>query len=82
MTLIAWTEYLALGTLATITAFGLSLCAAWLLSRFVFETALAVPVGQLALACVLMIAATTATGLLASRRVYQQPPLDVLRTEL
>jgi putative ABC transport system permease protein len=75
-------EYLWLGLLATFTGITLSLIAAWSLSRFVFKvpfnidwlTLLSTPLSITALVVII--------GLLNSRQVVSESPLEVLRQEV
>jgi putative ABC transport system permease protein len=75
-------EYLWLGLLATFTGVTLSLIAAWSLSRFVFKvpfnidwfTLLSTPLSITALVVII--------GLLNSRQVVSESPLEVLRQEV
>jgi putative ABC transport system permease protein len=75
-------EYLWLGLLATFTGVTLSLIAAWSLSRFVFRvpfnidwmTLLSTPLSITALVVII--------GLLNSRKVVSESPLEVLRQEV
>jgi putative ABC transport system permease protein len=75
-------EYLWLGLLSTFTGVTLSLIAAWSLSRFVFKvpfnidwlTLLSTPLSITALVVII--------GLLNSRKVVSESPLEVLRQEV
>ncbi|MDZ7881221.1 MAG: FtsX-like permease family protein [Saprospiraceae bacterium] len=75
-------EYLWLGLLATFTGVSLSLIAAWSLSKFVFKvpfnidwlTLLSTPLSITALVVII--------GLINSRRVVSESPLEVLRQEV
>jgi putative ABC transport system permease protein len=75
-------EYFWLGLLATFTGVSLSLIAAWSLARFVFKvpfnidwlTLLSTPLSITALVVVI--------GLLNSRKVVSESPLEVLRQEV
>jgi putative ABC transport system permease protein len=75
-------EYLWLGLLSTFTGVSLSLIAAWSLSKFVFKvpfnidwlTLLSTPLSITALVVII--------GLLNSRRVVSESPLEVLRQEV
>jgi putative ABC transport system permease protein len=74
-------EYLALGSLAVLTALLLSGGAAWLIMKLVFDTPFAVPAGPLAGLALGVIALTLAVGLANSLEVLRKTPLEVLRTE-
>jgi putative ABC transport system permease protein len=73
-------EYAMLGLIAALAGLGLAIGAAWALARWVFESPFGVPSAVVALAA-LMIGGTTLMGLLNSRDVVVQPPLEVLRGE-
>ncbi len=78
---ILFAEYAALGLLSALTGIVLSVAAAWTLCHFVFDVHFAWQIAPLLVAAFAVPALTTATGLLMSRGVLNQPPLAVLRAE-
>lgn len=74
-------EYLALGTLAALTGAVLAVAGSWALTTFVFKIAWSLPLLPLALSFLLAAGLTLLIGLLASRGVCDQPPLEILRAE-
>ena len=72
-------EYLLLGGLATLTGMGLALTGGWILARFVFDIAFAIPFVPLALIFTLVIGLTILLGMLNIHGVISRPPLEVLR---
>lgn len=75
-------EYAVLGILASLTGIVLALAAGWMISMFVFEADLVVPVPSLLLIMGSVIALTLGIGHLNSRGVYARSALDVLRSEV
>ncbi len=73
-------EYAMLGLIAALAGLGLAILAAWALAHWVFESPFGVPPAVMALAA-LIVGGTTLMGLLNSREVVVQPPLEVLRGE-
>ncbi len=78
---ILFVEYLFLGTLAVLLALLLSTGAAWLLMKYLFESAFAFPALPLAVLAAGVLALTIAVGLLNSTEVFRKTPLEVLRAE-
>jgi putative ABC transport system permease protein len=74
-------EYSVLGVLATVTGGGLAVMGNALLAKFVFKTAVVLPVPALLISMAAVVAVTLITGLLANRGVVDHPPLEVLRQE-
>ena len=74
-------EYAVLGTLSVLAAVLLSSLAGWALVRFVFDGRFALPLFELALLLVSVLALTVAVGLAGSTEVWRRPPLEVLRAE-
>jgi putative ABC transport system permease protein len=74
-------EYAVLGTLSVLAAVLLSGLAGWALVRFVFDGRFALPLFELALLLVSVLALTVAVGLAGSTEVWRRPPLEVLRAE-
>ena len=74
-------EYAVLGVLATLTGGGLAVLGNALLAKFVFKTAVSLPVPALLGSMATAVAVTLVTGLLADRGVADHPPLEVLRQE-
>jgi putative ABC transport system permease protein len=75
-------EYFFLGALAAFTGVVLSLAGSWLLARYTFETAFAVPWLPLLLVFIAICFLTVGIGLANSRAVVNRPPLEVLREEV
>jgi len=75
------TEYIALGTLASVVAVGLSTAAAWGIVTFVFDSPFHLPFMQLAGLAVGLVGITVIVGLWNSTEVFRAPPLAVLRAE-
>ena len=75
-------EYAVLGILASLTGIALALAAGWMISMFVFEADLVVPVPSLLLIMGAVIALTLGIGHFNSRGVYARSALDVLRSEV
>ena len=73
------TEYLALGTLASLTGLFLAVVAAWSLARGVFEVRYLPSPASLVWLWTLVAALTVAVGLLGSMGLLGRPPLPVLR---
>jgi putative ABC transport system permease protein len=74
-------EYLSLGTLASVSALGLSLLGGWALLHFLFEAPFAVPAVPLAGFSIGVVALTAVIGLTSARDVFARPPLEALRAE-
>ena len=74
-------EYLSLGTLASLSALGLSLLGGWALLHFQFEAPFAVPAVPLAAFSAGVVALTAVIGLMSARDVFARPPLEALRAE-
>ena len=74
-------EYASLGVLSAVAALFLSSAAAWGLITFVFDARFTLPLGGLLGLSLAVVALTVGVGLLGSRQVFQQPPLEVLREE-
>jgi putative ABC transport system permease protein len=75
-------EYLVLGVVASLTGIVLALAAGWSISRFVFDSALAIPAGPVLLIMATVVALTVVIGHLNSRGVYDRSALEVLRSEV
>ena len=74
-------EYAVLGTLSVLAGVLLSGLAGWALVRFLFDGRFALPLFELALLLVSVLALTVAVGLAGSTEVWRRPPLEVLRAE-
>ncbi|HUG52880.1 MAG TPA: FtsX-like permease family protein [Vicinamibacteria bacterium] len=74
-------EYLSLGTLASLSAFVLSLIAGWALLRFLFESPFHPPLAPLLLLSAGVVVLTAAIGAWSARDVFARPPLEALRAE-
>ena len=64
-----------------LTGGGLAVLGNALLAKFVFKTAVSLPVPALLGSMATAVAVTLVTGLLADRGVADHPPLEVLRQE-
>jgi putative ABC transport system permease protein len=73
------TEYMALGTLASLAGGVLGVGASFLLVRQVFDLPFRLPLGVVAAAPLGVIALTLVLGVLNSRGLLSRPPLPVLR---
>ncbi len=78
---ILFAEYAALGLIASVAATVLAVAGSWALAQFVFEAPYAVSPTPLAVAIVSVTALTVSVGLLTSRGIADQPPLEILRRE-
>ncbi len=78
---ILFAEYASLGLLASLTASGLAVAGSWALATFVFESRFAVSALPIGIAVLAVTALTVAVGLLTSRGIADQPPLEILRRE-
>ncbi len=79
---ILFAEYAGLGVLAALTGIVLAAAAAWALSRFVFHVDFLLPWRDALVALVSVPTLTVAVGLLTSRGIANQPPLEILRQEV
>ncbi len=75
-------EYLWLGGLATMSGVLLSMGAAWSLSHFVFKTPFSIDWLTLMITPLSITALVVVIGLLNSRKVVNESPLEVLRQEV
>ena len=74
-------EYLSLGLLASAVALVLAAAAGWAVARFVFEGTFTLPMLQMAMLTLMVVALTVVVGLANSRDVVRRTPLEVLREE-
>ena len=74
-------EYLLLGALACLTGTALSVAGAWALARFAFQVPFRPDLLPLLAIFAVITLLTLVIGLLNSREVVSQPPLEVLRAE-
>jgi putative ABC transport system permease protein len=74
-------EYLALGILSALMAVALAAAATWTLTRFVFDSAFALPVVAMGGLVVSVVALTVIVGLWNSLEVLNRTPLAVLRND-
>ena len=74
-------EYASLGLLAALSAGLMSLAATWLLAHYVFRMAVTFQPLPIVTALVAVPVLTVVTGLLSSRGVATQPPMEILRQE-
>jgi putative ABC transport system permease protein len=75
-------EYLWLGILATMTGIGLSLGAGYGLSKWVFKVPFKIDWLQLMLTPLSITALIVVIGLISTRKVVNESPLEVLRAEV
>ena len=75
-------EYLWLGSLATMTGVGLSLAAGFALSKFVFKIPFRIEWLSLLSTPLSITALIVLIGLLSTRKVVSESPLEVLRAEV
>lgn len=78
---IALAEYAALGVLAAAAGSVLALGASWMLMHLRFELPFVFPVGELLAVAAGLAALAAAVGLWTGREVFQDTPLEVLRSE-
>ena len=76
---VLFSEYLALGTLATASGLILAVGAAAFLVPAIFEIDYTVRLAPMAVIWVVVVALTVVTGLAGSRELLRRPPLPVLR---
>ena len=74
-------EYLCLGTLSAFTGIVLAAAGSWALAIYVLKIPWAPSPLAMAATWVIVAAITVTVGLLASRGVCDQPPLEILRAE-
>jgi len=74
-------EYATLGLLSSLSAAVLAVAGSWALAHFVFEAPYAVSLVPLLAAVGSVTALTVSVGLLTSRGIADQPPLEILRRE-
>lgn len=75
-------EYLWLGSLATLTGVGLSLISGFALAKFVFKVPFNIDWLPLLATPLSITALVVLIGLISTRKVVQQSPLEVLRAEV
>jgi len=76
------TEYVCLGIFAALTGILLSLAASWALATWVFKLTFVPALAPMLITLVMTVATTVAAGLLGSRGICDQPPLEILRSDL
>lgn len=74
-------EYFFLGALATAAGLILALSGSWLLARFSFDASFAPPLIPILLLFAGVVLLVVITGLWSTRKILNQPPLKILRTE-
>ncbi|MFM7818663.1 MAG: ABC transporter permease [Verrucomicrobiota bacterium] len=74
-------EYAALGLLSAVMASGLAVAGSWALARFAFKAPYAVSPLPIAITLGIVPMLTAGVGLLTSRGIADQPPLEILRRE-
>lgn len=79
---IIFAEYFFLGTLGAVSGLILATIVTTLLGKFVFEFTFVPGIGASALVAACVIGLTTSIGLLNSRSVIRQRPMEVLRKEI
>ncbi|MCG3148903.1 MAG: hypothetical protein PCFJNLEI_02352 [Verrucomicrobiae bacterium] len=75
-------EYVCLGVFAALTGILLSLLASWALATWVFKLAFVPALVPMLIALGLTVALTVVAGLVGSRGICEQPPLEILRADL
>ncbi len=78
---ILFAEYATLGLLAGITGAGLAVTASWALAKFAFKADYAFAPWPPVLAVAGVTVLTVLVGLITSRGIADQPPLEILRQE-
>lgn len=78
---ILFAEYATLGLLAAATGIALATAAGWALAHYVFRSGFVPPWRDALAALVAVPALTVAVGLLTSRGIADEPPLEILRQE-
>ncbi len=79
---ILFTEYLILGSLASLTGILISILVSWLLAKFVFEVVFAPNLIPAIIVFFSITGLTILIGMLNSRSVVNNPPLQVIRKEV
>jgi putative ABC transport system permease protein len=74
-------EYAALGLLSAGMASGLAVLGSWALARFAFKAPFSVSLLPLGITVVVVPVLTAVVGILTSRGIADQPPLEILRRE-
>ncbi|MEI6085237.1 MAG: FtsX-like permease family protein, partial [Verrucomicrobiota bacterium] len=75
-------EYICLGVFAALTAILLAVAASWGLSVWVFKITFVPAFAAMGMALVVTVVTTVLAGLLGSRGLCDQPPLEILRSDL
>jgi putative ABC transport system permease protein len=75
-------EYASLGLLAAMTGLALATAAGWALAHFVFRSGFGMPWVDAITALLAVPALTVTVGLLTSRGIANEPPLEILRQEV
>ena len=78
---ILFVEFAAVGFLASLVGGFVSVAATWALMQFLFKLPLVIAWDAVAIGMLTMMVLTTVTGLLNSRGITKQPPLEILRDE-
>jgi len=81
ITRILFIEFASVGLLASLVGGFVSVGTTWALMTFLFELPLVVAWDMVVYGMLAMMALTTVTGLLNSRGITSQPPLEILRQE-
>ncbi len=75
-------EYFFLGLLSSLIGIVLSFAFSWVISYFVFDTPFMVPGVGVFIIFILITGLTLTLGLFGNRRLYEHPPLEILRAEV
>ena len=78
---ILFVEFASVGFLASLVGGFVSVAATWALMKFLFKLPLVVAWDAVGIGMLTMMVLTTVTGLLNSRGITKQPPLEILRDE-
>ncbi|MCB1122235.1 MAG: ABC transporter permease, partial [Verrucomicrobiae bacterium] len=76
---ILFIEFAAVGFLAALVGGFVSVATTWALMKFIFHLPLEVAWNMVGLGMLVMMVLTAVTGLINSRGITQQPPLEILR---
>ena len=78
---ILFVEFASVGFLASLVGGFVSVAATWALMKFIFKLPLVIAWDAVGIGMLTMMVLTTLTGLLNSRGITKQPPLEILRDE-
>jgi putative ABC transport system permease protein len=74
-------EYVCLGVFAALTGILLAMLAGWALAAWVFKLAFVPALAPVVIAVAATVATTVIAGLVGSRGICDQPPLEILRAD-